>query len=433
MSINNIRNSIEKNQIKWIQLHFTDVIGTLRVLHIPAKRFLEDNIWKYGIGFDGSSIGLSHIEKSDLIAIPDLASSLVLPHENEELRIIADIYEPSLKKFEGDPRIILKKALEKAKKKGFDVVSISPEMEFYLMSENSENFHEIKEKQGYFVPPPLDDAKQYRKDLSSLLSKSGYNIKYHHHETGKYQHEVEVKAMNALGAADFCMYFKYLSREVATVHDFLITFMPKPYSHDAGNGMHAHVALYNKTKNLFYDENEPYRLSQTARYFIGGILEHARGMAALANPTINSYKRLIPNFEAPIYVAWAQHNRSSLIRLPAKKDIDIEIRNADPAANPYLFYTAIINAGLDGIKKKSVYQPIEKNIYSMNKEEINKYRIERLPANLLEALEEFEKDDVIKRGIGQEAAEIFIEKKKEEWNSYMTEVTDSDYVFYFNC
>jgi glutamine synthetase len=269
--------------------------------------------------------------------------------------------------------------------------------------------------------------------LSDVITGSGFQVKYHHHEKGKFQHEIEVKELEALDAADFCTYFKFAAREIAKSFDLDITFMPKPLSEEAGSGMHAHIALYNKDKNIFLGKNNQYNLSKTALYFIGGILEHSRGIAAFANPTLNSYKRLIPNFEAPIYIAWDQYNRSSLIRIPAKKNVDIEIRNADPASNPYLFFAALIYSGLDGIKKKISYKPVSRNIYQMTEEEIKKYKIKQLPTNLMESLEELQKDKVLIDGIGRDAIDLFIEKKIKEWNLYMGEITDLDYKFYFNC
>jgi glutamine synthetase len=209
--------------------------------------------------------------------------------------------------------------------------------------------------------------------------------------------------------------------------------MPKPLSEEAGSGMHAHITLYNKGKNMFLDEKHKYNLSKTALNFIGGILEHSRGIAAFANPTLNSYKRLIPHFEAPIYIAWDRYNRSSLIRIPAKKNVDIEVRNADPAANPYFLFAALIYAGLDGVKKKTVYESVSRNIYQMTEEDIKKSKIKQLPTNLMEALEELKKDKVLIKGIGKDAANLFIEKKINEWNKYMGEITDLDYRFYFHC
>lgn len=426
-----IKSLIEKSDIQWIQLHFTDLIGRLRVVHIPSKQFIE-KVLTQGSGFDGSSVGLANIEKSDMIAIPEPQTFLILPHEKNEARIIANILDSSKKPFFGDPRYILKKAKEEVLRQGFDEIRFSPEMEFYILDDSEEGRYESNEKQGYFSPSPLDNAKAFRKSLSEMVIKSGYDVKYHHHESGKYQHEVEINSLDVVDAADYCIYFKYLSREIASLYNLTVTFMPKPLSNDAGSGMHAHIAFYKNKENKFYDKNDSYELSQTARYFIGGVLEHARGMAAIANPTLNSYKRLIPNFHAPIYIAWARYNRSSLIRIPAKKNIDVEIRNADPAANPYLLFAAILYAGLDGIKKKIQYEPTEKNIYKMS-EEFNKLRIKKLPTNLLEALEELEKDDVIIRGIGKETIEQFIEKKKKDWEKYAGEITDLEYKLYFHC
>jgi glutamine synthetase len=209
--------------------------------------------------------------------------------------------------------------------------------------------------------------------------------------------------------------------------------MPKPFSNEAGSGLHAHIALYNKGENMFADENDPFGLNQTARYFIGGILSHSRGIAAIANPTLNSYKRLIPHYEAPIYLAWAPHNRSSLIRIPSKKDVDVEVRNADPAANPYLLFAALTHAGLDGVKRKINYEPITKNIYKMTEQEIKENNIQRLPTNLMEALEEFKQDTVLMDAIGRDGAELFIDTKTLEWQHYMGEITDQDYKYYFHC
>jgi len=430
MDKDKIKVLIEKNNIRWIQIHFTDLLGKLRVLHIPSEGFLND-AFKDGISFDGSSVGFTNVEKSDLLVVPDKKTFIVLPHEEDEARLIANIYDTSGKPFLSDPRYILSRAIQKAKEQGYDEIKISPEIEFYILNKYERDY-EIEEKKGYFIAPPFDIAKNYRRELAEALMKSGYSIKYHHHETGRYQQEIEIKTVNAIEAADFCIYLKYLAREVATFYNLLVTFMPKPFSDDAGNGMHAHISFHVKGRNIFYDENDGYNLSQTARYFIGGIIEHARSLTAIANPTVNSYKRLIPDFEAPCYVAWGRYNRSGLIRIPAKKDIDIELRNADPTANPYLLYSAIIYAGIDGIKKKIEYEPIEKNLYKVDKERMKEYGVKELPSNLMEALAELENDDVIKRGIGKETIEIFAEEKRKEWKKYMCEVNNIDYEFYFD-
>ncbi|RLF28091.1 MAG: type I glutamate--ammonia ligase [Thermoplasmata archaeon] len=433
MKLDSIAEKIEKNNIRWIQIHFTDLMGRLRIVHIPADRFLEDTILEDGVTFDGYSVGVAHIDKSDMIALPDPSTFLVLPDHENEARVIANMYNTSLKPCKLDPRFILQKAVEEVKKKGYEYIGFSPEMEFYVLKENEGWKWGTEHKRGYFSPPPLDEAKDYRRTLSESLQESGYKVKYHHHEAGRHQHEIEVKEMSVKDAADFCIYFKYLARTYAYNYNLLVTFMPKPFLEDAGNGMHVHITLYRKGRNIFLDENDEYKLSQTARYFIGGILEHARSIAALSNSTVNSYKRLVPNCEAPIYTVWARYNRSALIRIPAKKKVDIEIRNADPAANPYLFYAAILHAGIDGIKKKIMFEPAEKNVYQMSNREIKDNNIKRLPTNLMEALEELEKDDVIKRGLGKEAITLLIDEKKKEWQRYMGMITSADYELYFNC
>jgi len=431
MPNNDLKQLIKENKIDWIQLHFTDVIGRLRVLHMPSSRFLEDKV-REGIGFDGSSVGLASVEKSDMMILPDESTFLALPHEKNEARIIGEIHESSMKPFSACPRHILKKSIKYANAAGFDEIKFSPEMEFYVMNEHDSSEDRLIEQQGYFAPPPLDEVKDYRKELSEMISKSGYKIKYHHHEGGKFQHEVEIDSVDVLSAADYCVYFKYLAREIARMHNLLVTFMAKPISNDAGNGMHAHTCFYKNGKNMFMDENDDYRLSQKARYFIGGILEHARGIAAIANPTLNSYKRLIPNFHAPIYIAWAKHNRSALVRIPARKNVDVEVRNPDPAANPYLLFASMIHAGLDGIKKKIEFEPIEKNIYQMS-ERVKDLGIQKLPINLNEALEALKSDDVLCKALGEETINLFVNYKEKEWQQYLGETTDLEYRLYFHC
>jgi glutamine synthetase len=433
MSKQQIKKDIDTHHIRWIQIHFTDLIGGLRVFHIPTNRFIKDDVLTKGSRFDGSSVGFRKVERSDMIAVPDPDTFLILPHLEGEALVRANLYDVDMNPYRAGPRHILKRAIETAKKHGFDNIMMSPEIEFYVFNQNENKFTEIKANQGYFIAPPLDNAKQYRNELSDVLTACGYPVKYHHHESGKSQHEIEISDLAAIPAADFCSFFKYLARDIATSYNFDITFMPKPFSNEAGSGMHAHITLYNKGRNKFSDENDPFGLSQTARYFIGGILAHSRGIAAIANPTLNSYKRLIPHYEAPIYLAWAPHNRSSLIRIPSKKNISVEVRNADPAANPYLLFAALIHAGLDGIKKKISYEPVTKNIYEMSEHEIKDHNIQRLPTNLMEALEEFRQDTVLMDAIGRDGAELFIDTKTQEWHNYMREITDQDYKYYFHC
>ncbi|MEF8847956.1 MAG: glutamine synthetase family protein [Candidatus Thermoplasmatota archaeon] len=431
MNSNSVTNIIEKQDIKWIQIHFTDLFGKLRAVHIPSERFLKDDIIKKGCSFDGSSVGMSTVEQSDMIAIPDIDTFQVLPHEKDEARVIADVYNSERKQSNLDPRYALKKVLKQAKESyDIDFIEVSPEMEFYILSKEEKEY-ETQDNQAYFFTSPMDKMKEYRKHLSNLLSKD-YEIKYHHHENGRYQQEIEIKPLPAKDAADYCNYFKYLSREIGSLNNLQVSFIPKLFENEAGNGMHAHIRLFKNEKNLFYDEKEEDNISDTARFFISGILDHAKSIAAFANPTVNSYKRLVPHYEAPLYIAWGKHNRSSLIRIAAKEDVDIEIRNADPTANPYLFFAAVIHAGLLGIKKKKKISSIEKDIYKMDKDELFAKGIERLPTGLLESLEELDKDEQLKEAMGLELVETYIKNKKEEWLNYMTELSDLDIKYYLN-
>jgi glutamine synthetase len=433
MNKDQLTKAIKDHNITWIQLHFTDLFGGLRVVHIPANQFIKDNILFEGSGFDGSSVGLKHVEKSDMLAIPDPETFLVLPHETNEARILADVCDTNLKPSDVDPRFILKQAVKAARKQGFDDIIISPEMEFFILSDEEKNHYEPLPSQGYFAPPPLDDVKEFRKTVSELLLKSNINVKYHHHENGRYQHEIEIKPLSAVAAADFCMYFKYLSRDIASVNNLQVTFIPKLFADEAGNGMHAHIKLVKKGKNAFFDSENKYNLSKTAKYFIGGILHHAKSIAAFANPTVNSYKRLIPHFEAPLYIAWGQHNRSSLIRIAAKQDIDVEVRNGDPSANPYLFFAALIHAGLDGIHNKYTYDPIEQNIYEMSENELRALNIQKLPASLLESLQELEQNSFLKEAMGEHLIKLYVKSKRKELNDYLSEVSDVDIKYYMHC
>ena len=432
MNANNIINVIKKNKIQWIQIHFTDLFGRLKILHMPSKRFIGEDILSNGFGFDGSSVGYSNVDKSDMLAIPDPSTFLILPHEKKEARIIADIFDTQKTPSIIDPRYALKRAVKKILNKSYSKIDISPEIEFFVIDGEEPNKYEISKNGGYFCPPPFDTVKELRKELSEILIKSGYPLKYHHHENGKYQHEIEITSLPAVSAADFCIYFKYLARLIAAKNNLLLTFMPKPLPLEAGNGMHAHILLSNKHGNAFFDGTNKNNLSQTARYFIGGILHHSKSITAIANPTVNSYKRLIPHFEAPIYVAWATHNRSSLIRIAAQKNIDIEIRSADPTANPYILYAALIHAGLDGIKHKIECEPIERNIYNMTKQEIAQNKIERLPQSLHEALNELESNSTLIQSIGKELINIYIDKKRQESDKFLTEISDFDYIYYLH-
>ncbi len=456
---------INEENIKWIQGHFVDVVGNLRVFSMPSKTYMEDTIWKEGVGFDGSSVeGFAAVEQSDMIALPDAKTMLPLPRFYGEgvARVVMDVLDvKTYDYFPGDPRNIARRSMQLIKSMGYSSVDLSPELEFYAFKKSSlpeggaselttlihgveqipKGKHPvmgIKENDGYFASAPIDSAESFRNKLSESLISSGLGVKYHHHEGGAWQQEIEINALpDAVRAGDASILFKFLAKITGSKEDLLVTFMPKPLSTDAGNGMHVHMELFKDKKSAFFDENDRYMLSQTARYFIGGIIEHAKGMTAITNPTTNSYKRLIPNFEAPINIAWAIYNRSALIRIPNRagkyNSIDVEARHPDPSANPYLTFAVLIHAGMDGIKKKiDPGEPIEKNIYSMNKRDLKKYHIKRLPRTLHEAIEEFESDEVVQRALGKHASHAFVDIKEEEWNDFLFQISTWDYKKYFN-
>jgi len=433
MNNSSLKENIKQHNIHWIQLHFTDLLGKLRAVHYHSDQFIKDEIITHGCGFDGSSIGVNPVEASDMLAVPDPSTFLILPHENHEARILADIYDTTREPSPLDSRNTLKKAVSDAKEKGYKDIFIAPEMEFFILPDETKNPYEPLANMAYFTPPPVDDVKDFRKNLSGALLKSNIEVKYHHHENGRYQHEIEIKPLSAVAAADFCMYFKYLSKDLASDSNMQVTFIPKLFEDESGNGMHAHIKILNENQNIFYDEHDENYLSQTAKYFIGGILHHAKSIAAFANPTMNSYKRLIPDYEAPLYIAWGSHNRSSLIRIAEKKNIDIEVRNGDPSANPYLFFAALIYAGLDGIENKRLIDPINQNIYEMSTKELDSLGISRLPATLYEALQELDQNDYLKQTMGKELVETYIQLKKEELNRYLSEVSDVDVKYYLHC
>jgi glutamine synthetase len=274
--------------------------------------------------------------------------------------------------------------------------------------------------------------------LAEALIYSGINVKYHHQEGGAWQQELEIWSLpDPVQTGDASIFFKFLAKTMGSMKDLLITFMPKPLASDAGNGMHVHMELFKNNNSIFFEENDELLLSQTARYFIGGLIEHAEGMTAITNPTTNSYKRLIPHFEAPIHIAWAKYNRSALIRIPNKagkqNSIDIEARHPDPSANPYLTFAVLIHAGLDGIKKKiDPGHPIEKNIYAMEKADLKKHHIRRLPRTLHEAIEALESDEVIQDALGTHASQAFVDIKEEEWKNFLSQISTWDYKKYFN-
>ena len=420
---------IEEEDVEFIRLQFTDMFGTFKNVAITAsqmKKALNNQCM-----FDGSSIeSYIKIEESDMYLYPDLDTFVILPwrpQHGKVARLICDIYRPDGTDFEGSPRYILKKVLEEAKQLGYDF-QVGTECEFFLFqtAEDGTPTTNTTERAGYFDLGPLDQGENARRDMVLTLEDMGFEIESSHHESAPAQHEIDLKYESALKAADQIMTFKFAVRTIAKRHGVHATFMPKPKYGVNGSGMHVNMSLMKDGKNCFFDASDPLGLSKEAYYFIGGILKHMKGMTVITNPIVNSYKRLVPGFEAPVYIAWSSKNRSPLIRIPAVKgeEIRVELRSPDPSANPYLVFAVCLRAGLQGIKDK-IEPPysIDRNIFEMTKEERKEKQIEALPANLKEAILEFENDDFIKETLGKEFSMHYAKGKLNEWNAYIEQVS----------
>jgi glutamine synthetase len=420
---------IAKSQnVRFIRLQFTDLLGTIKNVEIPVSQLEKalDN----KMMFDGSSIeGYVRIEESDMYLYPDLDTWVVFPWvvEDRIARLICDIYLPDGSPFPGDPRGILKNALKDAEAMGFTAMNVGPEPEFFLFKTdaNGNPSLELNDQGGYFDLAPMDLGENCRRDIVLILEEMGFEIEASHHEVAPGQHEIDFKYADAIKAADQIQTFKLVVKTVARQHGLHATFMPKPLFGVNGSGMHCHQSLFTGTTNSFYDENDKLGLSSVARYYMAGILHHARAFAAITNPTVNSYKRLVPGYEAPCYVAWSASNRSPMIRIPASRGLStrVEVRNPDPAANPYLALAVMLKAGLNGIKNKMHLPPAtDRNIYVMSEEERQEQGIPSLPDNLKIALEDLLRDDIICEALGDHALAHFIELKEIEWDIYRTQV-----------
>lgn len=423
-----IRMAKEEN-VRFIRLMFTDLMGSIKNVEVPVSQLEKalDN----KIMFDGSSIeGFVRIEESDMYLYPDLDTWVVFPWGSEEgkvARLICDIYMPDGTPFEGDPRGILKRALKEAEELGFTAMNVGPEPEFFLFKtdEKGEPTLQLNDNGAYFDLAPVDLGENCRRDIVLTLDRMGFEVEASHHEVAPGQHEIDFKYADAVRTADNIQTFKLVVKTIARKHGLHATFMPKPLYGVNGSGMHNHLSLFKGNENTFYDPNDSLGLSETARYFIAGILKHARSLAAITNPTVNSYKRLVPGYEAPVYVAWSAQNRSPLIRIPASRGLStrIEVRHPDPSANPYLALTVLLKAGLDGIKNKiKLPAPVDRNIYVMTEEERIAEGIDNLPATLLEAIHELLKNEVILSALGSHAVEHFVEAKQIEWDLFRTHV-----------
>ncbi len=420
----------KEQDVKFIKLWFTDILGMLKSFDITVEEL--EGALEEGMGFDGSSIeGFARIDESDMVASPDPDTWRLLPwrprEHHAEARMFCDILMPGGQPFEGDPRFVLKRNLKKAADLGFTYY-VGPELEYFYFKTNSTA--EGLDKAGYFDLTPRDAAIDMRRETVLQLEEMGIGVEYSHHEVADSQHEIDMRYTDALTMADSVMTYRLVVKEVAFRHDTYATFMPKPVFGINGSGMHVHQSLFKGERNAFFDTKDPYHLSKDARSFIAGLLAHAPEITAVCNQWINSYKRLVPGYEAPVYLSWARRNRSDLIRVPEyrpgrEKATRIEFRSPDPACNPYLCFSVMLAAGLDGIEKGlKPPDPIEENVYEMTTEQREKRGITTLPASLLEAIQLTEKSELVKKALGDHVFNSFIENKKKEWDEYRIHVTE---------
>ncbi len=420
---------VRDHDVQFIRLQFTDLFGQLKNVAITPSQLEKCLDGRCMI--DGSSIeGFVRIEESDMYLRPDLDSFAILPwrpQQGKVARLICDVYHPDGAPFEGSPRMILRRQLERASAMGF-TFNVGPELEFFLfcLDEKGNPTMETHDDAGYFDLGPTDLGENARREMVLALEQLGFEIEASHHEVAPGQHEIDFRFDDALKTADRVMTFKLAVKTIAQRHGLHATFMPKPIAGVNGSGMHTNMSLMKDGKNAFFEESAPLGLSKIAMSFVGGILEHMRAITAITNPTVNSYKRLVPGFEAPVYVAWSPANRSPLIRVPAArgKSTRIELRSPDPTCNPYLSFAIILAAGLDGIERDLVPpRSVDVNIFKMSAEERAAAGIESLPGSLEEALDRMKGDPIVKDVLGDHVYERFIEAKEREWDEYRTRVT----------
>lgn len=424
-----------QDEVKFVSLQFTDVMGTIKNVTIPVKE-LEEALEK-GIWFDGSSVeGYTRICESDMYLMPDADTYQVLPWsapEQRTARIICDVLQPNGEPFNGDPRFVLKSAMAECQQMGY-TYHVSSEIEFFLftMREDRPSRRPVPhDVAAYFDFSPRDLASEVRQDIILALEAMGIKVERAHHEVATGQHEINFRYADALTSADNAMTFKYVVKAVAQAHGLHATFMPKPIYGINGSGMHTHQSFFDMDgNNAFFDTNDQYHLSPLAYSFIAGQMKHARGLAAIVAPTVNSYKRLVPGYEAPVYICWGQINRSALIRIPRYTNgLDdrtrLELRCPDPSCNPYLAYAAMLKTGLEGIRQKlTPPPPVEENVYDFSDEKLKEMSIDSLPGSLMEALGELERDEVLRETLGEHVYEAFMRAKRTEWDLYRTQVTE---------
>ena len=425
-----VLDDVSKQGVENVLFWFSDIEGHLKSFAItPAE--IEDAL-NDGMGFDGSSItGFNAIEESDMVAIPDPSTYRLLPARPGEARVarmICDVVKPDGDPYEGDPRHVLRRAVERMQSMGFDTFNVGPELEYFLFRDKRGT--ETLDEGGYFAMTALDAATELRNETIRALESMGIPVEYHHHEVGPSQHEIDMRYAGALDMADFTVTYRLIVKEVAARHGVYATFMPKPLFGENGSGMHTHMSLFKDGRNQFFSQDESYHLSPAGKQFIAGLLKHAREISAVFAQWVNSYKRLVPGFEAPVYVAWSQRNRSALIRIPLYKPgseqaTRAEIRCPDPACNPYLTFAALLHAGLEGIEQGyELPDPMETNLYHHPADERRERGIVSLPETLGEAIDELSQSQLMRKALGPHIFDRYVELKRQEWDEYRVQLTD---------
>ena len=427
-----ILKTVKENDIQFVDMQFTDLLGIVKAITIPVSRLEE--VLKHNIWFDGSSIeGFTRIFESDMYLQPDLNTFTIIPWTVETdkvtARFICDVYLPDGNIYDGSPRAVLKRQLEKASQKGF-TFNVGPELEFFLFLKEGREVKPLPHDRGGYFDQSTDLASKIRQDMTKTLRAFDINVEALHHEVAEGQHEIDFRYGDALTVADHVVTLKFVIKAIAHQNDLHATFMPKPIAEANGSGMHVHQSLFQEEKNIFYsEEGKRYHLSDTAQYFIAGQMQHARALAAVLCPTVNSYKRLVPGYEAPIYVTWATINRSALIRVPRytpgrEGSTRCELRCADPTTNPYLAFALMLAAGMDGIKNRTeLPEPMEENIFDLTESDLKLRNISTLPGTLWEALNELQNDKVIRGALGETAFQKYYDAKMKEWIDYSASVS----------
>jgi glutamine synthetase len=420
---------VQAEEIKFVLLWFTDIEGHLKSFAITPPE-LEDAL-DDGMGFDGSSIsGFNAIEESDMVAIPDPETFQLMPWKEGETkvaRMICDVVTPHGDPYEGDPRHVLRRALERMHSLGFDTFNVGPELEYFLF--RSSDGVETLDEGGYFAMTTMDAATELRQETIFALESMGIPVEYAHHEVGPSQHEIDMRYASALEMADHTVTYRLIVKEIAAKNGAYATFMPKPLFGENGSGMHTHQSLFAEGANAFFDPDDEWHLSETGKAFIAGQLHHAREISAVFAQWVNSYKRLVPGYEAPVYVAWSRRNRSALIRIPLYKPGNeqatrAEIRCPDPACNPYLTFAALLHAGLEGIEKGyELPPPMEQNLYHLTAEQRRERGIVALPETLGEAIDEFAESELARKALGPHVFNRYVELKRQEWDEYRVQLT----------